>query len=84
MLLWDKPIVIKNSFEKLIQVFHIAIIVVDYIFDFFKTKKGDELIPFCGKLFQKVTKHNTFWSHIHLLLRVFPNAEAKKEEKRQQ
>jgi hypothetical protein len=76
---WQEPAKLKNKMEDLIQIFHFALLVVDYVFDFVKNGEASKLIPHCQKMLQDVKHTTTFWSTIDKLLRIFVDEKAKTE-----
>ena len=81
-LKWSSPQKMKKYMEDLIQVFHIAMIVIDYVFDFTTNNQPDKLIPFCSKMFCEIEKQSVFWSYIEKYLRLFHNDHAKETNAR--
>ena len=79
-LTWESPAKLKNQMEQLIQIFHVALIVTDYVFDFMKNKQLDKLIPFCAQMLSKIMKKTEFWSTMEKLLRAFPDDNSKTTE----
>ena len=76
-LSWESPSKLKNQMEELIQIFHIALIVTDYVFDFINNKQTNRLIPFCALMLSKIKKKTEFWSTMEKLLRTFPDDNSK-------
>ena len=77
-LIWSTSKKMKNHMDKLIRIFHVALIVTDYVFDFTRNNKKRELIPFCAEMLKNITTHSVFWSSMEKYLRFFDSELAKK------